>query len=207
MVPSVAFLKMKTICPLNSSWHDEWNALFVKRYLSTSIKTLSFPSYFFFWLAMKRDFLKGISLMYKVSRSKVCMYCSLWTLNVSPICPSCGERGLVDSFWCQITEECAGGFVFSCLATSRSAREKGKGVIRKKTGRERVSYRGEVPDGFRSGLLFFSRTFLTMCQNIEPLRGPSCRLSLLVLSASFSHECDRFFSNIFADGAWLTDSV
>lgn len=49
---------------------------------------------YFLWKAIRGPlFWKWISLMYKVSRSKVCMYCSLWTLNVSPICPSCGERG------------------------------------------------------------------------------------------------------------------
>lgn len=52
------------------------------------------------------------------------MCCSLCHIPHMPFL--WGEK-LADSFWCQITEECAGGFVFSCLATYQLARAGGMG--------------------------------------------------------------------------------
>lgn len=117
------------------------------------------------------------------------MWCSL--CHIPHMAFLWGER-VADSFWCQITEECAGGFVFSCLATYQLARAErtGQGSSkRKRSWASLLSYYDSpcIPGTFSSGLLFFSYTFPTKCQNIEPVKWllsflwPSCHLIVFSL--------------------------
>lgn len=100
--------------------------------------------------------------------------CMCYSLCRIPYMPFLWGERLADSFWCQITEECAGGFVFSCLATYQLARagRRGRGSSkRKRSWASFLSYHDSlcIPGTFYSGFLFHSCTFPTKCQNIEPV--------------------------------------
>lgn len=121
-----------------------------------------------------------------------------------------GER-LADSFWCQITEECAGGFVFSCLATYQLARagRRGRGSSKRKgSWASFLSYHDSlcIPGTFYSGFLFRSCSFQTV--KILRLLCDYCFFYVhLAISSSFliSQECDFYFSTFFLRVYdWLT---